>query len=437
MIKVSKFGGSSLASGDRFLEVREILKSDLTRRYIVASAPGKVNSSDTKVTDLLYLAYDLSVNNINSDDILNKVLKKYQDIIEKVNVEIDLDSEFEEFTKNMANESKDYIASRGEYLNAKILAKLLGYDFVDAKELIFFDKNGNIDEAKTYNAIAKMREEHEYAVIPGFYGVNINGKVKTFSRGGGDLTGSIIARGVEADLYENWTDVSGFLAVDPKIVQNPREVRELTYRELRELSYAGASVLHAEAILPVQSAGIPIQIKNTFVPEDEGTMIVPDERTKSDIEITGVTGKKEFAVINIEKIKMNSDKGFHRKVMSVLEVNDVTLEHMPSSIDSLSLIVPSSQIIGKTDTIISELKTFCNPNKVSISYGIALITVVGRGMQDRVGTSAKIFSALATENINIKMIIQGSSELNIIVGILEQDYDKAIEAIYKSFVKGV
>lgn len=437
MIKVSKFGGSSLASGDRFLEVREILKSDLTRRYIVASAPGKVNSSDTKVTDLLYLAYDLSVNNINSDDILNKVLKKYQDIIEKVNVEIDLDSEFEEFTKNMANESKDYIASRGEYLNAKILAKLLGYDFVDAKELIFFDKNGNIDEAKTYNAIAKMREEHEYAVIPGFYGVNINGKVKTFSRGGGDLTGSIIARGVEADLYENWTDVSGFLAVDPKIVQNPREVRELTYRELRELSYAGASVLHAEAILPVQSAGIPIQIKNTFVPQDEGTMIVPDERTKSDIEITGVTGKKEFAVINIEKIKMNSDKGFHRKVMSVLEVNDVTLEHMPSSIDSLSLIVPSSQIIGKTDTIISELKTFCNPNKVSISYGIALITVVGRGMQDRVGTSAKIFSALATENINIKMIIQGSSELNIIVGILEQDYDKAIEAIYKSFVKGV
>ncbi|WP_455256853.1 aspartate kinase [Peptoniphilus asaccharolyticus] len=437
MIKVSKFGGSSLASGDRFLEVREILKSDLTRRYIVASAPGKVNSSDTKVTDLLYLAYDLSVNNINSDDILNKVLKKYQDIIEKVNVEIDLDSEFEEFTKNIANESKDYIASRGEYLNAKILAKLLGYDFVDAKELIFFDKNGNIDEAKTYNAIAKMREEHEYAVIPGFYGVNINGKVKTFSRGGGDLTGSIIARGVEADLYENWTDVSGFLAVDPKIVQNPREVRELTYRELRELSYAGASVLHAEAILPVQSAGIPIQIKNTFVPQDEGTMIVPDERTKSDIEITGVTGKKEFAVINIEKIKMNSDKGFHRKVMSVLEVNDVTLEHMPSSIDSLSLIVPSSQIIGKTDTIISELKTFCNPNKVSISYGIALITVVGRGMQDRVGTSAKIFSALATENINIKMIIQGSSELNIIVGILEQDYDKAIEAIYKSFVKGV
>ncbi|MBL7575882.1 aspartate kinase [Peptoniphilus asaccharolyticus DSM 20463] len=437
MIKVSKFGGSSLASGDRFLEVREILKSDLTRRYIVASAPGKVNSSDTKVTDLLYLAYDLSVNNINSDDILNKVLKKYQDIIEKVNVEIDLDSEFEEFTKNMANESKDYIASRGEYLNAKILAKLLGYDFVDAKELIFFDKNGNIDETKTYNAIAKMREEHEYAVIPGFYGVNINGKVKTFSRGGGDLTGSIIARGVEADLYENWTDVSGFLAVDPKIVQNPREVRELTYRELRELSYAGASVLHAEAILPVQSAGIPIQIKNTFVPEDDGTMIVPDERTKSDIEITGVTGKKEFAVINIEKIKMNSDKGFHRKVMSVLEVNDVTLEHMPSSIDSLSLIVPSSQIIGKTDTIISELKTFCNPNKVSISYGIALITVVGRGMQDRVGTSAKIFSALATENINIKMIIQGSSELNIIVGILEQDYDKAIEAIYKSFVKGV
>ncbi|EGY80825.1 aspartate kinase [Peptoniphilus indolicus] len=437
MIKVSKFGGSSLASGDRFLNVREILNSDLTRRYIVASAPGKVNSFDTKVTDLLYLAYDLEVNNINSDDILNKVLKKYQDIISKVGVEIDLDSEFEEFTKNMANESKDYIASRGEYLNAKILAKLLGYEFVDAKELIFFDKKGNIDDKKTYTAINEMKEKYEFAVIPGFYGVNISGKVKTFSRGGGDLTGSIIARGVGADLYENWTDVSGFLAVDPKIVPKPREVRELTYRELRELSYAGASVLHSEAILPVQSAGIPIQIKNTFMPEDEGTMIVPYERKKSDIEITGVTGKKEFAVINIEKIKMNSDKGFHRKVMSVLEVNDVTLEHMPSSIDSLSLIVPSSQIIGKADTIISELKTFCNPNKVTISYGIALITVVGQGMQDRVGTSAKIFSALGEENINIKMIIQGASELNIIVGILEKDYDKAISAIYNVFAKNV
>lgn len=437
MIKVSKFGGTSLASGDMFLEVKNIIESDEDRRYIVASAPGKENSSDTKVTDLLYLAYDLASNNINSEDILKKVKDKYNSIVKTTGVNLNLEEEFKGFLSNIAGESKDYIASRGEYLNAKILAELLGYDFIDAKELIFFDENGNLDEYKTYKTIKEMSEKHKNVVIPGFYGVKPDGKVKTFSRGGGDLTGSIISRGVGVDLYENWTDVSGFLAVDPRIVQRPREVRELTYRELRELSYAGASVLHAEAILPVQSAGIPIQIKNTFMPEDEGTMIVPSERTKLDIEITGVTGKKDFAVINIEKIKMNADKGFHRKVMSVLEVNDVTLEHMPSSIDSISLIVPSAQVIGKTDTIISELKTFCNPNKVSINYGIALITVVGQGMQDKVGTSAKIFSALASENINIKMIIQGSSELNIIVGILEKDYDKAIAAIYKAFVKNV
>lgn len=437
MIKVAKFGGTSLASGEMFLEVKKIVNSDKDRRYIVASAPGKANKSDTKVTDLLYLAYDLSVNNINNDDIIKKILEKYKNIIEVTGVDFDLDAEFKEFINNMRKESKDYIASRGEYLNAKILAKLLGYDFIDSKDLIFFDENGNLNESKTYKEISEIAKKHERAVIPGFYGVTPNGKVKTFSRGGGDLTGSIIARGIGVDLYENWTDVSGFLAVDPKIVKRPREVRELTYRELRELSYAGASVLHSEAILPVQAAGIPIQIKNTFMPEDDGTMILPEQKNKSDIEITGVTGKKDFAVINIEKIKMNSDRGFHRKIMSVLEVNNVTLEHMPSSIDSISLIVPSSQIVGKADTIMSEIKTFCNPNKVNIVYGIALITVVGQGMQDKVGTSAKIFSALATENINIKMIIQGSSELNIIIGILEKDYDKAIAAIYNSFTKNI
>lgn len=435
MIKVAKFGGTSLASGEMFLEVKNIVESDETRRYIVASAPGKANSADTKVTDLLYLAYDLSCNNIYSDDIIKKIKDKYNDIIKITGVDLDIEEEFEEFLSNIKKESKDYIASRGEYLNAKILAKLLNYEFVDAKDLIFFDENGNLDEIKTYSTIKDMSKKYERAVIPGFYGVKRDGKVETFSRGGGDLTGSIISRGIEADLYENWTDVSGFLAVDPRIVQRPREIRELTYRELRELSYAGASVLHSEAILPVQSAGIPIQIKNTFMPEDEGTMIVPSNKIHSSNEITGVTGKKDFAVINIEKIKMNSDKGFHRKIMSVLEVNDVTLEHMPSSIDSISLIVPSAQIIGKTDTIISEIKTFCNPNKVSISYGIALITVVGQGMRDRIGTSAKLFSALGSANVNIKMIIQGSSELNIIIGIAEEDYDKAISAIYHAFEK--
>lgn len=434
-VVVSKFGGTSLANSKQFLRVKEIVLKDENRRYIVASAPGKSDSEDTKVTDLLYLSYDLAKHKITFSDTLEKVFDKYKEIIKGCNLNLDLEDKFSEIKKELEDGAdRDYIASRGENLNAYILAKLLDYDFIDSKDIIFFDEKGNFDEEKSYRAIEEMKKNHKNAVIPGFYGSMPNGKIKTFSRGGSDLTGSIISRGVKTSLYENWTDISGFMSADPRIIKNPKKIELITYRELRELSYAGASVLHEEAILPVTAAGIPIEIKNTFKPEENGTLIVPDTDKKGPSEITGVSGKKHFSVLNIEKVQMNKEKSFHRKLMSVLEVNGIVLEHMPSSIDSLSLIIADKYLTGKIDTLETELKTFVSPDKVSIKSGIALITVVGRGMKSSVGTSAKLFTALAEAGINIRMIVQGASEINIIVGVEEKDYEKAIKSIYNVFM---
>ena len=435
-IIVSKFGGTSLANSRQFLRVKDIVLEDENRRYIVASAPGKSDSEDTKVTDLLYLCYDLAKHKIAFSDTLEKVFDKYNEIIKGCGLNINLEKYFSEIKDDIENgKDRDYIASRGEYLNAIILSELLGYDFVDAKELIFFDENGNLDEKKSYESIFEMTKKHKNAVIPGFYGIKPDGKVKTFSRGGGDLTGSIISRGSKTSLYENWTDISGFMSADPRIVNNPKKIEVITYRELRELSYAGASVLHEEAILPVTAAGIPIEIKNTFKPEEKGTLIVPDTDEKSKNEITGVSGKKHFSVINIEKVQMNRDMSFHRKLMSVLEVNGIVLEHMPSSIDSLSLIVADKFLTGKMDTLQTELKSFCSPDKISFKSGISLITVVGRGMRNNIGISAKLFNALAKSGINVRLIVQGASEMNIIVGVMEKDYEKAIKSIYSAFME--
>lgn len=435
-IIVSKFGGTSLANSKQFLRVKDIVLNDEDRRYIVASAPGKSDSEDTKVTDLLYLSYDLAKHKIAFSDTLEKVFNKYEEIVNGCGLNLDLTKHFEKIKLELEEgRDRDYIASRGEYLNALILSELLGYEFIDAKDLIFFNNNGNFDEKKSYDAIYEMSKKHKKAVIPGFYGSMPNKEVKTFSRGGGDLTGSIISRGVKTSLYENWTDISGFMSADPRIIKNPKKIEVITYKELRELSYAGASVLHEEAILPVTAAGIPIEIKNTFKPEEKGTIIVPDTDKKGPSEITGVSGKKHFSVINIEKIQMNKDKSFHRKLMSVLEVNGIVLEHMPSSIDSLSLIVADKYLTGKMDTIETELKSFCNPDKVAFKSGIALITVVGRGMKNSIGTSAKLFTALAASKINVRMIVQGASEINIIVGVEEKDYERAIESIYDAFMK--
>lgn len=437
-IIVSKFGGSSLGDSNTFKNVFQIVKADENRKFIVASAPGKANASDSKITDLLYLSYDLASNKINYSEILDSINMKYREIVNNLDITFDIDSALSNLDKDLREgKSREYIASRGEFINAQILANFLGYEFVDAKNLILFDDKGFFLEEKSYDEIYKLRESGKSYVIPGFYGSDNDGNIRTFSRGGGDLTGSITAAGLKSDLYENWTDVSGFMTCDPKIVKNPRHIDVLTYRELRELSYAGASILHEEAILPVSKAGIPVIIKNTFKPDDKGTMIVPDEKASLDKNtsgVTGIAGRKNFTVINIEKTKMNNEKGFHRKLMSVMEVNNVIIEHMPSSIDSVSLIISDKYLTGGIDSIISEIKTFLRPDKVKVTKGIALISVVGRGMIKHIGVSAKLFNALAKENINIQMIIQGSSEMNIIVGIDEKDFENAIKSIYHAFL---
>ena len=329
--------------------------------------------------------------------------------------------------------SKSYVLSRGEYLNGKILAAYLDVDFVDAKDVIRFDENGIWDEASSYVALAKMKEEHERAVIPGFYGSTPSGKIVTFSRGGSDLSGAIVARGVGAELYENWTDVSGLLAVDPSIIPHPKKIKNISYQELRELSYSGAKVMHDEAMFPVIEKNIPVVIRNTNAKDDAGSYIMADVPGDAEGEdITGIACRKGFDVINIEKFRMNRDLAFHRKVLSVLEANDIYLEHMPSSIDSISLVIASKYLKNKTDQLIAELQTFTNADRITLDHNIALITIVGRNMKNRIGTSAHVFSALADANVNIRMIIQGASEMNIIVGVLEEEAEKSIEAIYNA-----
>ena len=432
---VAKFGGSSLADSQQFMKVKKIIESDPKRKYIIPSAPGKRNKNDHKVTDLLYMCQQLAAHNLNFDEVYNIVKNRYTEICEGLNLNFDIHGILEDIKEKIRlGASRDYAASRGEYINGLILSHYLGYEFVDAVELILFDKNGKFDAKNTYEKVRSRLANVSCAVIPGFYGVMPDGEIKTFSRGGSDITGSIIARGVWAQLYENWTDVSGFLMADPKIVKNPRPIEKVTYKELRELSYMGASVLHEEAIFPTKEAGIPIVIKNTNAPDDAGTMILSDispvEHTGT---ITGIAGKKDFTVISIEKTFMSSDKSFFRKLMTIMETNDISVEHMPSSIDSISLIVPASQLNSKLDKVVEEIRIYCEPDSIICYPDMALVAVVGRGMINTKGIAARIFTALAKNGVNIRMITQGSSELNIIVGIENKDFEKAIKAIYEAF----
>ncbi len=434
---VVKFGGSSLANSEQFKKVKSIVESDKKRRYVVPSAPGKSYPDDTKVTDLLYILEDLFNLEQDYSKVLANIKSVYNGIAEGVGITIDLDPYFDDILKELGEgASKEYIASRGEFLNGILLSKYLGYEFIDPKEVIFFDAKGNFDADVTYTIGKKRLDGVEKAVIPGFYGSLPNGKVKTFSRGGSDLTGSIISRLVGASLYENWTDVSGFLIADPRIVDKPKGISKISYRELRELSYMGASILHDEAIFPVISKGIPINIKNTNAPKDEGTFIVDEDSLDNDSTwITGIAGRKDFTVIYIEKVKLNQDKSFHRKLMSILESYDIYLEHMPSSIDSISLIIDDDVEEPKVKDIIEDIRLICKPDSVGYTKNISLITVVGHGMKNTSGTSATLFTGLANAGINVKLIIQGSSEVNIIVGISDEDYEKAIKSVYDVFLK--
>lgn len=432
---VAKFGGSSLADSMQFTKVKNIITSDNRRRYIIPSAPGKRHNKDHKITDLLYMCYQLASHGINFDEVYSIIAKRYEDICNELNLEINIKEILSDIkAKIQGGATRDYSASRGEYLNAIILSKYLGFEFVDASELIVFDNHNKFDMEKTKIKTESKLLDIPYAVIPGFYGSKENGDIVTFSRGGSDITGAIIASVVNSKLYENWTDVSGFLMADPRIVKNPKPIETITYKELRELSYMGAPVLHEESIFPVKKTGIPINIKNTNNPEDPGTMIVNDLSPINYAEtITGIAGKKDFTVISIEKTLMTSEKGFFRKLVSVLESNDISIEHMPSSIDSISLIISNSELNSKLEKVIEEIKIYCKPDSITCYPNMALVAVVGRGMIRTKGISAKIFTALAKEGVNIRMITQGSSELNIIIGIENSDFNKAISAIYEAF----
>lgn len=435
MKKVVKFGGSSLSGPKQFEKVKHIIELDKDRRYVVPSAPGKRDGKDNKVTDLLYQAYALAEQDNDFSKVFSEIVGRYNEIIAGLNLKVSLKKEFETIKKKfMAKAGADYAASRGEYLNGILLADYLGYEFVDAAEVIFFTEEGSFDSVKTYSAVYDRLLDVDRAVIPGFYGSNPDGSVKTFSRGGSDITGSIVARSVKADVYENWTDVSGFFVADPRIITDPENIEMITYTELRELAYMGASVLHEDAIFPVRREGIPINIKNTNKPEDKGSWIVQSTGQKSRFTITGIAGKKGFCSVNIEKDKMNSEVGFGRKVLQAFEDNDISFEHMPSGIDTMTIIVHQDEFIEKEQSVVSEINRLTHPDSIDIESDLALIAVVGRGMKAAKGTSGRIFSALAHANVNVKMIDQGSSELNIIIGVKNEDFENAIRAIYNIFV---
>ena len=435
MKKIVKFGGSSLANAEQFQKVGEIIRSDESRRYVVPSAPGKRFDGDTKVTDLLYKCYNTAVEGEDFIPILQEIKGRYYEIIRGLNLDLSLEDEFAQIEADFkAQAGTDYAASRGEFLNGKVMAAYLGYEFVDAADVIRFDKNGNLDAEKTDRLLSKKLAKCEHAVIPGFYGAGEDGKVKTFSRGGSDVTGSIVAKAIHADLYENWTDVSGFLVADPRIIKDPEVIETITYKELRELAYMGASVLHEDAIFPVRKEGIPINIRNTNRPDDKGTLIVETTCRKPRHTITGIAGKKGFCSINIEKAMMNSEVGFGRKVLSVFEKYGINFEHMPSGIDTMTVFVHQSEFEAYEQSVVAGIHRVAEPDTIELESDLALIAVVGRGMRSNRGTAGRIFSALAHARVNVKMIDQGSSEWNIIIGVKNADFETAIKAIYDIFI---
>ncbi len=436
MKKVVKFGGSSLASAGQFKKAARIIRADKTRIFVVPSAPGKRFSSDTKVTDMLYSCYGAAIREKDITEQMEAIKARYQEIIDGLKLSLSLDEEFKTIRKNFGKKiGRDYAASRGEYLNGKIMAAYLGFEFIDAAEVIRFDAEKVFDDETTNRLLSERLRNSSGAVIPGFYGSMENGTIVTFSRGGSDITGSLVALAVQADLYENWTDVSGFLIADPRIVQNPKAIETITYKELRELSYMGASVLHEDAIFPVRKAGIPINIRNTNQPEDKGTLIVEGTCRQPKYTVTGIAGTDGFVSITVEKAMMNSEVGFCRKVLQVFEENDISIEHMPSGIDTMTIFVHKDVFEEKEQQVIAGIHKAVQPDHIELESDLALIAVVGRGMKATRGTAGRIFSSLAHAHINVKMIDQGSSELNIIVGVRHDDFKNAIRALYEIFVE--
>ena len=435
-LKVLKFGGSSLADAEHFRLVAKIIQSDPTRRYVVASAPGKRMSGDSKITDLLYKCHALATDEEDITEVFDEIKERYNSIISELGLDLDLTEAFEKIRLSVLHSSgRDYVASRGEYLNAMILAKYIGFDFIDAKKVIFFNEDGSFNSELTNDVMRERLAKHERAVIPGFYGSMPNGTIKTFSRGGSDITGSIVARAASATIYENWTDVSGFLMADPRIIDNPKPIQTITYKELRELSYMGATVLHEDAIFPVRYSKIPINIRNTNRPDDKGTFIVPETDEISENVITGIAGKIGFSSITVEKAMMNTELGLGRKVLQVLEENEISFEHFPSGIDTMTVIVSTKSLQPRRADVLAGICKNIDPDNIFVEENLALIAVVGRSMVKAKGTAARVFVALANAGVNVRMIDQGSSELNIIVGVDSNDYVTALNAIYNEFVK--
>ena len=435
-VKVAKFGGSSVADALQIGKIKNIIEKDPDIHYVVVSAPGKRFSDDSKVTDLLYLCKAHIEHNLPYQQIFQVICDRFMAVEVNLGVNVGLKAAFEEIRKNLeAGASADYIASRGEHLNAMLIAAYLGFDFVDSSRIVRFDEKGRFMEDLTNKEIAEKLKHHERAVIPGFYGAKVDGTIKTFSRGGSDITGALVARAVGADVYENWTDVSGFLMADPRIVKDPKPISTVSYKELRELSYMGASVLHEDAIYPARIANIPINIRNTNEPENPGTMITSEPAKLQEGQIiAGIAGSKDFTVITMYKALLSSERGFIRKMSGVLEDFDIPIEHIPSGVDTLSVVISNKQLGGKLEDILDEFERQLKPDHMEVSDDIALIATVGAGMSLRTGVSAKLFTALAEKKVNIRMIDQGSSEMNIIVGVENKDFEKAIQAIYGAFV---
>ena len=434
-LKVAKFGGSSVADGIQLEKMRKIITHDPDRRYVVVSAPGKRFEGDNKITDLLFLCLTQMENNIPCDQIFQVICDRFTAVKLNLDLDIDLTEDFDEIRERMSNGAPaDYVVSRGEYLSAKIVACYLGYDFVDTEGLIMFDKRGRVKLDETDAKLGEELAKHDHAVLPGFYGTNSEtGEVKTFSRGGSDITGALVARAVKADVYENWTDVSGFLMADPRIVKNAKPIGNISYMELRELSYMGASVLHEDAIYPVRLAGIPINIRNTNHPEDQGTVITAEHDPADKRVITGIAGNKDFTVIAIYKNTLNKEIGFVRRLLSIIEDHRINFEHIPTGIDTVSIIISNKEIEGKLDDVIEDINLQLKPDNIDVYTDISLIATVGCGMSFRPGVSALLFGALAKNDINIRMIDQGSSEMNIIVGVANKDFESAIRTIYEAF----
>ena len=435
-MKVCKFGGTSMANSATITQVADIVRADSERRYVVVSAPGKRTSADIKVTDALYACHRERAEKGSCKEAFAVIRKRFLDIEKELGIDISVASELDAIEKAIdAGASADYTASRGEYLSARVLAALLGYEFVDTASLIKFDKDGALLLDLSLDNIRDRLASVDRAVLPGFYGTDNENEIKTFSRGGSDISGAIVARAMSASVYENWTDVDGFLTADPRIVKDPDIISCLSYKELRELAYMGAEVLHPESVFPVRTAGIPINIKNTFNPSAAGTMIVPDGKVPAadGKVITGIAGRKGFTIINIEKDMMNREIGFGRKALSILEYEGISFEHMPSGIDTLSLVIRDEYLGPHAQKVVASLRAALNADNIDIHSGLSLIATVGHNMASRHGTAATIFAALAASNINIRMIDQGSSEMNIIVGVDTFDYEKAICAIYHAF----